>query len=391
MAQSLAYSYNSVAQGVVCAEDAISSLPGILDRLGGSRAMVICGPSILEKSDVVSRVQAALGDRFVGLFSGVAPHSPVHTLDEAMRLAHDLKPDVLVSVGGGSTHDTTKGIATLLGEGGTIHDHQVIFEPPDKITLPKLSSERVPIIAVSTTMGAAELSRGAGFSDKDLGRKISVADPATIPRSIIIDGRALATTPMSILLSTAMGQLRVAIESVYSVKHNPICDSLALHAISMLVRNLPECPKLEMDCLLNTKTAAAMASLGNVGGGINTATAHHVGGIFDVPHGDANAIMLPHSMRFNAEASADRQALIAQAMGIDTAGMSDHSAAMAAADAVEDLRNSLGLPGRLRDVGVPEEGLELIAAATLQDRSLATNPTPVTDTGPIMSVLRNSW
>ncbi len=391
MAQPLTYNFNSVAQEVICAPDAINSLPGVLDRAGATRAMVICGPSILEKSDVVRRVQAALGDRYVGLFSGVAPHSPVHTLDEAMRLADEIKPDILVSVGGGSTHDTTKGIATLLGEGGTIHDHQVIFEPPNKITLPKLSSERVPIIAVSTTMGAAEFSRGAGFSDKDLGRKISVADPATIPRSIVIDGQALATTPMSILLSTAMGQLRVAIESVYSVKHNPICDSLALHAISMLVQNLPECPKLEMDCLLNTKTAAAMASLGSVGGGINTATAHHVGGIFDVPHGDANAIMLPHSMRLNAEASADRQALIAQAMGIDTAGMSDHSAAMAAADAVEDLRNSLGLPGRLRDVGVPEEGLELIAAATLQDRSLATNPTPVTDAGPIMSVLRSSW
>ena len=240
-------------------------------------------------------------------------------------------------------------------------------------------------------MGAAELSRGAGFSDKNLGRKISVADPSTIPRSIVIDGRALATTPMRILLSTAMGQLRVAIESVYSAKHNPICDSLALHAISILVQNLPHCSELEMDRLLNTKTAAAMASLGSVGGGINTATAHHVGGSFDVPHGDANAIMLPHSMRFNAEASAERQALIAQAMGSDTSSMSDHSAALAAADAVEDLRNSLGLPGRLRDVDVPEDGLELIAAATLKDRSLATNPTPVTDAGPIMSVLRSSW
>jgi alcohol dehydrogenase len=185
--------------------------------------------------------------------------------------------------------------------------------------------------------------------------------------------------------------LRVAIESVYSVKHNPICDSLALYAISMLVKNLPECSKLEMDCLLNTKTAAAMASLGSVGGGINTATAHHVGGIFDVSHGEANAIMLPHSMRFNAEASADRQAMIAQAMGVDTAGMSDYEAALAAADAVEELRDSLGLPNRLRDVGVPEEGLVLIAAATLKDRSLATNPTPVTDAGPIMSVLRSSW
>ncbi len=391
MAQTLTYSYSSVAQEVVCAPDAISGLPGVLDRAGVSRAMVVCGPSILEKSDVVQRVQAALGDRYLGLFSGVAPHSPVHTLDEAMRLAERLKPDALVSVGGGSTHDTTKGIATLLGEGGTIHDHQVIFEPPDKIILPDLSSDRVPIIAVSTTMGAAELSRGAGFADKDLGRKVSVADPGTIPRYIVIDGQALATTPMSILLSTAMGQLRVAVESVYSTKHNPISDSLVLQAISMLVKYLPQCPDLDVDCPLNTKTAAAMASLGSVGGGINTATAHHVGGLYDVPHGDANAIMLPHSMRFNAEASADRQALIAQAMGLDTAEMTDLDAALAAADAVEKLRVSLGLPGRLRDVGVPEEGLELIAAATLQVRALSTNPRPVTVAGPIMTVLRNSW
>lgn len=396
MAQPLTYSYKSVAQEVVCAEDAISGLPGILDRAGVNRAMVVCGPSILEKSDVVQRVQTALGDRYAGIFSGVAPHGPVHTLDEAMRLAGEIKPNVLVSVGGGSTHDTTKGIATLLGEGGTIHDHQVIFEPPDKVILPEFSPDRVPIITVPTTMGAAELSRGAGFADKNLGRKVLIADPGTIPSYIVIDGQALATTPMSILLSTAMGQLRIAVETVYSTKHNPISDSMALHSISMLVKYLPQCPgsngNLDVDCLLNTKTAASLASLAGVGGlGLNTATAHHVGGLYDVPHGDANAIMLPHTMRFNAEASADRQALIAQAMGIDTGGMSDYDAAMAAADAVEDLRVSLGLPGRLRDVGVPEEGLELIAAATLHDRALATNPSPVTDAGPIMAVLRSSW
>jgi len=391
LAESLAYIYNSVTQEVVCAEDSISGLPGILKRLGGTRAMVVCGPSILEKSDVVRRVQDALGDRAVGLYSGTAPHSPVHTLDEAMRLAEDLKPDALVSVGGGSTHDTTKGIATLMAEGGNIHDYQVIFEPPDKIILPEFSGDRVPIITVPTTMGAAELSRGGGFTDKELGRKIVVADPATIPRSIVIDGQALATTPMSILLSTAMGQLRIAVESVYSTVHNPISDSMALHAISMLVKYLPQCSELDQDCLLNTKTAAAMATMAGGKLGLNTAMAHHVGGLYDVPHGDANAIMLPNTMRFNADVSADRQALIAQAMGIDTAGMSDLGAALAAADAVEDLRDSLGLPGRLRDVGVPEEGLELIAAATLHDRSLATNPTPVTDAGPIMSVLRSSW
>jgi alcohol dehydrogenase class IV len=96
-------------------------------------------------------------------------------------------------------------------------------------------------------------------------------------------------------------------------------------------------------------------------------------------------------MRYNAEACADRLALVADAMGIDTSSMTDDEAALSAADGVEDLRRSLGLPDRLRDVGVPEEGLELIASATLHDRALATNPRPVSDAGPIMTVLRQSW
>ena len=391
-ANALNYTFNSVPHQMVCAPDAISGLPRVLERARASRAMVLCGPSILAHSDVVPRVQEALGDSFVGLYSGVAPHSPVATLDAAVALAREIGPDALISVGGGSTHDTTKGVATLLGEGGRIHDYETYFEPPDTTIYPELSSDRLPIITVPTTMGGAELSRGAGFADRDLGRKILVTDPNTIPGYIVIDGKALATTPLGILTSTAMGQLRIAIETVYATTHNPISDALALHAIRLLVENLPRCSGLEIDCLLNTKTAACMASLGNLGGlGLNTAIAHHVGGIFDVPHGEANAILLPHTMRYNAEACADRLALIADAMGIDTGGMSDDEAAQAAADGVESLRRSLGLPDRLRDVNVPEEGLELIASATLHDRALATNPRPVSDARPIMTVLRKAW
>ena len=388
----LSYTYNSVKHQIVCDVDAISGLPGILQRAGASRAMVLCGPSILAHSDVVPRVKEALGNQHVGLYSGVAPHSPVATLDAAVALARETGADALVSVGGGSTHDTTKGVATLLAEGGRIHDYEAHFEPPDRVTYPEFSPHRLPIITVTTTMGAAELSRGAGFADRDLGRKILVADPNTIPEYIIIDGKALATTPVRILTSTAIGQLRIAIETVYSTNHNPISDGMALHAIRLLAENLPHCHELELDRLLLIKTAASMASLASVGGlGLNTATAHHVGGIFDVPHGEANAILLPHTMRYNAEACADRLALIAEAMGIDISGLTDDDAAHAAADGVENLRRSLGLPDRLRDVGVPEEGLELIASATLHDRALATNPRPVTDAGPIMTVLRQAW
>lgn len=159
----------------------------------------------------------------------------------------------------------------------------------------------------------------------------------------------------------------------------------------MLVEYLPRCPEGGIDCLLQAKIAATMVMLVRPGLGLTTATAHHVGGLYDVAHGEANAILLPHAMRFNLDASADRQALIAQAMGIDTSNMTDDEAGLAAADAVSGLCHSLGLPATLREVGVPEEGLELIAAATLHDRGLATNPKPVYDAGPIMNVLRQAW
>ncbi len=136
----------------------------------------------------------------------------------------------------------------------------------------------------------------------------------------------------------------------------------------------------------------SLSFLANVGGlGLNSAVAHHVGGLYNVPHGEANAILLPHTMRFNLDACAERQALIAQAMGIDTSAMRVEEAGLAAADAVAALCRDLGLPARLRDVDVPEEGLERIAAATLHDRGLATNPKPISDAAPILSVLHKAW
>src|SRR5262249_60510527 len=97
--------------------------------------MVVCGPSILRSSDVIRRVQEALRERYVGLFAGVAPHAPVPTLEEAVAVARDLAPEALVSVGGGSTHDTAQGMATLLAEGGDIHDYERQFEPPGSASI----------------------------------------------------------------------------------------------------------------------------------------------------------------------------------------------------------------------------------------------------------------
>lgn len=389
----LRYRYDPLHQDVICRETAIDDLPAVVDGLGASRAMITCGPTILGACDVVPRVQEALGSRYVGTYSGVAPHSPVQTVEAGAAMAQETQPDIFISVGGGSTHDTTKAIAVLLGEGGDIRDYAIIFEPPDKITVPPTPSAKVPIVSVPTTMGCAEFSRGGGgVTDLEQGRKLSIAGEGVTHRTVVIDGQALATTPLRILVSTAIGQLRIAIETVYSTGHNPIGDGMALHAIRLLFENLPHCKDGDIDTLLATKTACAMASLGSFGGlGLNTATCHHVGGLYDVPHGEANAILLPHSMRYNLDACADRQRLIAEAIGVARSTMTDEEAGLAAADAVDELCVELGLPRTLREAGVPEDGLEYIATATLQDRSLSTNPKTVVDAGPIMEVLRAAY
>ena len=387
------YRYNPLHQDIICAESAIDALPATVDALGASRAMITCGPTILRACNVVPRVQEALGSRYVGTYSGVLPHSPVQTVEEGAAMAKETQPDVFISVGGGSTHDTTKAIATLLAEGGDIRDYAVIFEPPDKIIVPPTPSPKLPILSVPTTMGCAEFSRGGGgITDLEQGRKLSIAGDGVTHRTVIIDGQALATTPLRILVSTAIGQLRIAIETVYSTGRNPIGDGMALHAIRLLFENLPKCHEGDIDTLLTTKTACAMASLASFGGlGLNTATCHHVGGLYDVPHGEANAILLPHTMRYNLDACADRQRLIAEAIGVANSTMTDEEAGLAAADAVDGLCRDLELPRTLREVGVPEDGLEYIATATLQDRSLSTNPKPITDAGPIMEVLHAAY
>ncbi len=116
-----------------------------------------------------------------------------------------------------------------------------------------------------------------------------------------------------------------------------------------------------------------------------------MGGLFNVAHGEANGILLPHTMRFKLEACAERQMLIADAMGIETSAMTPLAAGRAAADAVAELCQRLGLPSRLRDVDVPQAGLERTATATLHDRGLATNPRLVADAEPILQVLREAW
>ena len=200
------YRYYPPHQDIICDETAIDELRRTVDAFGCGRVMITCSPTILQACNVVPRVQEALGHRYVGTYSGVAPHSPVETVEAGVEMAREVQPDVFVSGGGSSTHDTTKAMATLLAEGGDIHDYEIIFEPPDRITVPPTPSPKVPIPSVPTTMGCAEFSSGGGgITDHQLGCKLIIAGEGVTHRTVIIGGQALATTPHRILVSTAIG------------------------------------------------------------------------------------------------------------------------------------------------------------------------------------------
>ncbi len=391
--QELAFVYKSAIPKLVCRRNAIASLWEELEILNTRRAMVICGSNILQNSNVIARVQEALREKYIGLFSEVQPHAPVEIVARGAEVAKELEPDVLISVGGGSTHDTAKGITTLLAEGKDLRECMVKFEPPDKLFEPSLPHPKVPIVAVSTTFGGSEFGTGAGFSDRNLKRKlIKAKDEKTVPKVIVIDGLALATTPVPILLGTGIGQLRGCIGRLCcSEQHNPIADALCLHGIKLLKELLPYCTAGDIGVLLQTKIAAILPQLYPGRAGLNSAVAHQIGALYNVDHGIANGITLPHTMRFNLDASAERQTLIAQALGIDTSGLSDIEAGLAAADAIVALLRKLGLPTRLRDVGVPKEGLEAIAKATMYDYNILSNPKAVTSQAQVLELLHKAW
>lgn len=396
------FNYPALPASIVSGINEIDRLGKHMDLRGARRVMVLCGPNILQNSNVVDRVERALGERCVGRFSDVSPHSPVDVLRAALTVARRLQPDTLVSVGGGSTVTTAQGLALLLSTDRDLIDFAARFVPPDRVLPPmaELPTVTTRVVAVPTTMGAAEIGHAVGgFTDETRTHKIIVGgDGRTSPNLVVVDGEALRTTPRRVLTGTSMGQLRVAIESFASTAHNPISDAMALHAIRLLHQNLHRGWIDEVEVLLRIKGACMLASMGQAAMGtgsgklgVNSAIAHQLGAICNVAHGEVNAILLPHTILLNAQALDGRLQLVAEALTISSEGRGVKDLAQDVSREIARLGTLLGLPARLRDVGVSPDHFEQVAVAALGDRALATNPVPIKNAGQIIQLLRAAW
>ena len=348
---------------------AIKSVGKELQALGASRALLVTDET-LARSPLIEAAKAALGKNLAGVFDRVVPDSGVEVVNAGAAAGREAKADSVVSVGGGSSIDTAKGIAVLLKKG--------IADVRPVLGYFTVKEKPVPHIAIPTTAGTgSECTSMAVIKDREKNVKALIMDLNLIPPVGILDPELLLGLPPILTAATGMDAMTHAVEAMISTNYMPPADALAAHAIQLLLEYLPAAVKDGKDLEARSMTLIASAEAGqafqNAFVGVVHAMAHALGGMFGVPHGIANAMFLAEGMAYNLPVAPARVAAVARAMGIPASGneQKDGEAAIAK---MRQFGQSLGLPQRLAEVKVDPSRLEDCAKLALADGAMATNP-----------------
>lgn len=379
------FSYNSRTM-VTAGHGSLSSICKAVSDYGCKRAFILTDEGV-HKAGLADLVKNALSDFYAGMYDKIPSDPDLEAVDAATAAAREAKADCIVSVGGGSVIDTAKGVCVTLKNGGLANDH---------LNLLVLTEPQTPHIAIPTTAGTgSEVTSASVLTSHGAGRKLFIVDPYIMPDMAILDPCFTLTLPKEMTVGTAMDALTHAVEAMTSTMSNPICDGMALQAIRLISENLPiviEEGKNEK-ARLNMQIAATMAgwafTIAQVG--LAHGMAHSVGALHHVPHGAACGIILPKVMRYNVDYATAKLAQVAGAMGVNTASMSEKDAALAAADAVEALMKKVGHPMKLRDVGVPEENLPILAFHAIADTAVIFNGRPVNDPNDVVKLFQEAY
>lgn len=359
------------APEIVLGPGSLAELGHAALRVGARKPFVVTDGGIQEAgwvSEAVGHLQLA-GLRPI-VWSDVTPNPKDHEVQAAYEQYAESGADVIIAVGGGSCIDAAKGVAILSSNGGTILGYAGV----DKVTQP------IPplVMAPSTSGTGADVSQFAIITDTARRTKITIISRTLVPDISIIDPRLLITMPDELNAATGLDALTHAIEAYVSRAHNRLTDHHALHAAhlitSHLQRTLLQPRKAESRIAMAQGALEAGMAFTNAILGITHAMSHQVGGLLDAPHGVLNGVLLPHTIRFNAEASPQRYVPLAAAIGIDVDGTPAMEVAELLAAQVRRLADDVGVPKGLAELGVTESVIPTLARTTLDDACLATNP-----------------
>lgn len=362
-----------------------------VERLNAGAVFVLASGTLARETDTLAQLRDALGNRLAGINTHIGAHTPRDDVVRAANEARQVHSDLLLTLGGGSVTDASKMVGLCLGnditEPAQLDALRAQTQPDGTTRRPATKPPGIRAITLPTTLSAGEYTWFAGCTDPVRQVKESFGHPLMVPRVVILDPALTRHTPEWLFLSTGIRAVDHAVEDVCSIAPAPFSDGASLHALRLLNRGLravkadPDDSAARLDCQLGA-WMSIMGSQNGVPKGASHGIGHVLGGTAGVPHGYTSCVMLPSVLRFNTEANGERQAWVSEAL---------ERPGMAAADAVAELIATLGLPGRLRDVGVKRDQLDRIAEESMHDRWVHTNPRKIDGPATVRTILDAAW
>ena len=352
-------------------------LPGVVARLGFKKALVVTDKGLV-KFGVAKMVTDVLEEAGIAyeMYSEVKPNPTVTNVKMGVEAFAAAGADFIVAIGGGSAMDTAKGI-------GIVTNNPEFADVVSLEGCAPTKKKTVPIIALPTTAGtAAETTINYVIIDEEKQKKMVCVDPNDIPCCSIIDAELMYTLPKGTTAATGMDALTHAIEGYITKAAWELSDMFEIEAIRMINKHLrtavydPTNP-VGRHGMAVAQYVAGMA-FSNAGLGVVHGMAHPMGSLFDIPHGVANALLLPTVMEFNKPVCIDKYVEIAKAMDAYKEGMTKAEAAQAACDAVRALAIEVGIPQHLSEIGIKEEDIDALADQAIADVCTPGNPRQVT-------------
>jgi maleylacetate reductase len=325
----------------------ISALPGEVERLGCERLLILSTPG---HEALARAIAERLGGR-TRIFAGARMHTPVAVTDQALAVVAQLHADGLLAVGGGSTIGLGKAIALRTD---------------------------LPQIVVPTTYAGSEMTPILGQTEN--GIKTTLSSPQVLPEVVIYDADLTITLPAGLSTVSGMNAIAHAVEALYARDRNPLVSLMALEGMAALVRALPRIvvepgdPRARADALYGAWLCGTC--LGAVGMALHHKLCHTLGGAFDLPHAATHTIVLPHALAYNAPAIPDVMAQLRTVLGEDPVM------------ALYEFARGLGAPRALKDLGMPEQGIDEAARRAVANPYW--NPRPL-EFEPIQSLITRAW
>jgi maleylacetate reductase len=367
---------------VVFGEPAAEAIVAQMNRLSAFRAFLMVSGTLRRETDEINKIQAALGPRCVGIFDAMPPHTPREAVIAASEAARAANADLIVTIGGGSITDGAKAVQLCLA-----NDIRTVAEV-DKIraakgAVPQINAPRVRQISVPTTIAGGEFSSIAGVTNTSTHVKEMLAHRLAMPRSVILDPAITMHTPEWLFLSTGIRAVDHCVEGLCSREAHPYADAQALKGLALLTRALPRVKAdpcdldARMDCQIGT-----WLSTGPLTAGVPMGASHGIGYVlgaaYGVSHGYTSCVMLPAVMWWNKPANAERQALVAEAMG---------EPGEDAGDVLDHFIRSLGMPRSLREVQVGSEHFDAIAKHAMATPWVPRNPRKIDGPAQVREIL----